>query len=339
MARTKRKRNPVLPVSVQETPKQHIYYTGGYVRLSVEDSGKSGTDTIKNQKELVKDYIESQPDMEFCGLYCDNGQTGTNFYRPEWERLLQDIKSGKINCIVVKDLSRFGRNYLETGNYLERMFPFLGVRFVAIEDNFDSATVRDINEELIPLKNIFNEIYSRDISKKVGSALAIKQQKGEFIGAWAAYGYQKCADHPHKLEPDKKTAFVVKEIFQWRLSGMSYKQIAQKLNELEIPSPSQSHDQKRELRSECCKNVKWGYQAVKRILSNRVYLGHTIQRCKRQSLYEGKKQQMLPESEWMIVYHTHEAILDEKTFQAVQEMAQKQRKRLNLKSEQRKEPL
>lgn len=140
MARTKRKVNPLLPVPAQEAPKVRIYQTAGYVRLSVEDSGKPGADTIEAQKELVLGCIEAQEDMQFCGLYCDNGRTGTNFERPDFERLMEDVRSGKIDCIVVKDLSRFGRNYKETGNYLERIFPFLDVRFVAVNDNFDTLT-------------------------------------------------------------------------------------------------------------------------------------------------------------------------------------------------------
>lgn len=157
MARTKRKVNPVLPLPVREATAQRIYRTGGYGRLSVEDSGKPGTDTLESQEELIRGYIESQPDMEFCGLYCDNGQTGTNFERPAFDRLLADIKAGKIDCIVVKDLSRFGRNYKETGNYLERIFPFMDVRFVAVCDSFDTLTAERNNDGFImPLKNIIN---------------------------------------------------------------------------------------------------------------------------------------------------------------------------------------
>lgn len=140
MARTKRKVNILHPVTRPEVPRQRIYRTGGYIRLSVEDSGKPGADTIQAQTELVLDYIQSQPDMELFELYCDNGRTGTNFERPAFERLMEAVRGGKVDCIVVKDLSRFGRNYKETGNYLERIFPFLDVRFVAVNDSFDTLT-------------------------------------------------------------------------------------------------------------------------------------------------------------------------------------------------------
>ena len=166
MARTKRKVNPIQPAPAPVAEKQRVYRAKGYVRLSVEDSGRPGADTIENQKELILDYIERQPDMEYCGLLCDNGQTGTNFDRPAFEQLMEEVRAGRIDCVVVKDLSRFGRNYKETGNYLERIFPFLDVRFVAISDHFDSLTAeRSSVGYIVPLKNIFNELYSRDISR------------------------------------------------------------------------------------------------------------------------------------------------------------------------------
>lgn len=158
---------------------KRIYRAAGYARLSVEDSGKPGADTIESQKGMLLDYIENREDMEFCGIYCDNGQTGVHFERPGFEALMQDVRAGKTDCIVVKDLSRFGRNYRETGNYLERIFPFMDVRFVALSDNFDTLTAeRSGDGYIVPLKNIMNEMYSRDISKKTGSALAAKQRRG-----------------------------------------------------------------------------------------------------------------------------------------------------------------
>lgn len=322
MARTKRKENPLQVMSVTEVPKQRIYHVGAYIRLSVEDNGKPNTDTIENQKELVKRYIEEQPDMEFFELYCDNGRTGTDFERPEFERLMQDVRKGTIDCIVVKDLSRFGRNYRETGNYLERIFPFLEVRFVAVADQLDTLHAKcGSNNYLISLKNIINEIYSKDISRKSGSALAVKQRKGEFIGTWAAYGYKKCADNPHQIEPDKETAPIVKKMFAWRLSGMGYRQITRNLNEQGIPSPSRYHYLKGDATCERYANAIWRQEMVKKILTSKVYLGHMVQGKKRASFYEGKPQQQLPESEWIIVRNTHEPLIDTNTFYAVQELA------------------
>lgn len=326
MARTKRKGNPLQPIPVSEIQriKKRIYHTGGYTRLSVEDSKKPGSDTIKNQNELVRKYIASQEDMKFCGMYCDNGHSGIHFERPEFERLMKDVKAGRIDCIVVKDLSRFGRNYRETGNYLERIFPYLDVRFVSVLDHFDTMTAERADEGyLIPLKNIMNEMYSKDISKKVGTAYVIRQQRGEFIGAWAPYGYRKCAEDPHRIEPDGETAPIVQEVFKMRLSGMDYQNIAYSLNEKGIPSPSHFHYLKGTVKCERYTKVLWQAQMIKKMLCNQVYLGHMVQGRKRGSFYEGKKQKMLPESEWTVVRNTHEPIIAEKVFYAVQKIAQK----------------
>ena len=322
MARTKRKVNPVLPVAVQMGQPQRVYQVGGYARLSVEDSGKPGADTISTQRELIQCYIDGQPDMRLYDLYCDNGRTGTNFDRPEFERLMEDVRSGKVDCIVVKDLSRFGRNYRETGNYLERIFPLLDVRFIAVNDNFDTLTAeRTQDGYIVPLKNIMNAVYSKDISRKILPALATKQQNGEFIGSWAAYGYQKCADDRHRIEPDEETAAVVWDIFQWRLSGLSYQNIARKLNERGIPSPARYHYLKGDAKSEKYANTVWSVTAVKKICTDPVYLGHMVQGRKRSGFSEGRKPYKVPESEWVIVHNTHEPLVDEETFRTVQRMA------------------
>jgi len=328
MARTKRKTNPLNPAAPAPVggTAAHIYRAGGYIRLSVEDSGRPGADTVKNQEELVTGYIAGQPDMELRGLYCDNGETGTDFGRPGFDRLMGDVKAGEIDCIVVKDLSRFGRNYRETGNYLERIFPFLGVRFVAVSDHFDTLTAqRGSDGYVVPLKNIINEVYSRDISRKSGTALAVKQKKGDFIGTWAAYGYRKRADNPHRIEPDEETAPVVRDIFKWRMEGMGYAQIARKLNRAGIPSPSRYHYLKGDTVAESRANVSWCGEVVKNLLANEVYLGHTVQGRKRQSFYEGKRQMVLPESEWTVVRDTHEALIDMDTFRTVQEIGQERK--------------
>ena len=321
MARTKRKVNPVLPSVplAPVLPQKRIYMTGGYVRLSLEDSGKPGTDTMEKQEELVREFIDAQPDMQFCGLYRDNGHTGTTFARPGFEQLMEDIKKGKIDCVVVKDLSRFGRNYLETGNYLMRIFPFLDVRFVAINDQFDTLTAeRSADGYIIPLKNIINEAYSRDLSKKIRPALDEKKRKGEFIGSWASYGYRKCAEDRHKIEPDPETAPIVREIFQWRVEGLSYMSIVRRLNERQIPSPSQYRYLKGEMKSDKFAKTAWSTFTVKHVLTCEVYLGHLVQGRKRTGLAEGHKSRKLPKEEWIVVRNTHEPLIDEETFFKVQ---------------------
>ncbi len=172
MARTKRKVNPIVPAVVPEPPKQRLYSVGAYIRLSVEDSGRPGADTIETQKMMLLDYIANQPNMRLYDLFFDNGQTGTNFSRLGFEALMEKVRSEKIDCIVVKDLSRFGRNYLETDNYLERIFPFMNAHFVAINDNFDTLTAeRSSDGYIVPLKNMINAAYSKDISRKISPAL------------------------------------------------------------------------------------------------------------------------------------------------------------------------
>ncbi len=323
MARPKRKINTVMPVLEQKKPEQRIYRTGGYSRLSVEDSGKPGADTLEIQAALIQDYISKQPDMQLIDLFFDNGYSGTNFERPAFERMMEKVRTGKIDCIVVKDLSRFGRNYLETGNYLERIFPFLDVRFVAINDHFDTLTAEHSNDGyIIPLKNILNAAYSKDISRKSSSVLAIKRQNGEFTGSWAPYGYLKCASDHNQIEPNEETAPVVKNIFRWRLSGMGIRRIAQRLNELDIPSPSKYLYEKGIVKTEHYANSIWQAQTVKKILSGEVYIGHMVQGCKRSGLCEGRKQYRTPKSEWVIVRNTHEPLITEEVFNAAKMLAE-----------------
>ena len=324
MARTKRKTNPVIPAAEAPAQAQKQYHAAAYVRLSVEDSGKSGADTIEGQKNLLLRFIENDPTLTLYELFCDNGQTGTDFQRPEFEKLMEAVKRGEVDCIVVKDLSRFGRNYKETGNYLERIFPFLGVRFIAVNDGFDTLTAqRGTDGYLVPLKNLINEVYSKDISKKSGSALAAKQKNGDFIGAWAPYGYRKCPDDPHKLEPDEATAPVVQQIFRWRAEGIGVTQIARRLNDGGVPSPSAYLYNTGACKTEKYNGVIWYVQTVKNILSRQVYIGHMVQGTKRQSFYENLGQYMKPREDWIVVENTHEPLIDRETFDKVQELAQR----------------
>ena len=322
MARTKRKVNPLAQAAEPSAPATKTYKTAAYVRLSVEDSGKPGADTIEGQKALLTSFIESQPDMELVSLFCDNGRTGTDFNRPQFEKMMEEVRKGRINCIAVKDLSRFGRNYKETGNYLERIFPFLGVRFIAVNDNFDTLTAeRTQDGYIVPLKNLINEVYSKDISKKIDAALTVKQQKGEFIGAWAPYGYRKDPNDKHHLVINKETAPTVQQIFKWRCEGISVVQIGRRLNDAGILSPSAYLYETGEVKTEKYKGVLWHTQIIKGILSHPVYIGHMVQGRKKQSFSEGKRQYRVDESDWIVVHNTHEPIIDEETFEKVQQIA------------------
>lgn len=322
MARTKRKTNPLVKEVECAAPARRMYKAAAYVRLSVEDSGKPGADTIEGQKALLTSFIENQLDMELEALFCDNGRTGTDFDRPQFEKMMEEVRKGRVDCIVVKDLSRFGRNYKETGNYLERIFPFLGVRFIAVNDSFDTLTAERTQEGyIVPLKNLINEVYSKDISKKSASALHVKQKNGEFIGAWAPYGYRKDPDNKHHLVINEETAPTVRQIFKWRSEGVAVVQIGRRLNDAAVLSPSAYLYETGEVRTEKYKGVLWKTQVIKNILAHPVYIGHMVQGRKKQSFYEGKRQTYVDEADWIVVRNTHEPIIDTETFETVQRIA------------------
>lgn len=327
MARTKRKIDPLCtetPMVEQSAVKR--YRAAAYARLSAEDGGRPGAETLDSQKKLIEGYIAEQPDMELCAGYSDNGATGTDFERPGFERMMEAVRRGEVNCIVVKDLSRFGRNYKETGNYLERIFPFLDVRFVAINDRFDTLTAeRGANGYIVPLKNLINEVYSKDISRKISCVVHGKQERGEFIGAWAPYGYSKDPEDKHKLVPNPDTAPVVQRIFQMRLQGMSYNKIARTLNKEGIASPARYLVDAGVSKSEKYAAAIWTIHNVKDILTRQVYIGHMVQGVKRQSFYEGRKQYIRDKTDWCVVKHTHPAIIDAADFAAAQAMGKTQR--------------
>lgn len=330
MARTKRKTNPLVKEVECAAPARRMYMAAAYVRLSVEDSGKPGADTIEGQKALLTSFIENQSDMELEALFCDNGRTGTDFDRPQFEKMMEEVRKGRVDCIVVKDLSRFGRNYKETGNYLERIFPFLGVRFIAVNDSFDTLTAERTQEGyIVPLKNLINEVYSKDISKKSASALHVKQKNGEFIGAWAPYGYRKDPDNKHHLVINEETAPTVRQIFKWRSGGVAVVQIGRRLNDAGVLSPSAYLYETGEVRTEKYKGVLWKTQVIKNILAHPVYIGHMVQGRKKQSFYEGKRQTYVDEADWIVVRNTHEPIIDTETFETVQRIANQRKAEYN----------
>lgn len=296
------------------------YRTAAYIRLSVEDSGRD-CDTIETQKHFVLEYIKNEPSLQLEGWYCDNGSSGTNFERSEFERLMADIKKGLIDCVVVKDLSRFGRNYKETGNYIERIFPFLGIRFLAINDQID--TLQENDGYVMPLKNLVNEFYCKDLSKKITTVLETKQRNGEYIGSWAPYGYHRTEDNVHKLEIDSVTAPVVKKIYKWTLEGVSYIEIKRRLNGENIACPFKYLYELGFIKNDRYDKALWSSATIKQILSNPVYLGHMVQGRHRQSFFEGKKRSTISPLEWKIVKNTHPALITKLEFEEVQELNRK----------------
>ena len=329
MARTNRNNAPVIILE----PTEKTYRTALYVRLSVEDNNRSDdNDSTRNQEALLRGYIENKPCFVLHSVYVDNGETGVNFERDHFERLIDDVKNGDIDCIIVKDLSRFGRNYIEAGEYLEKIFPVLGIRFIAVNDGYDNIDPASSDELFMHLKNLVNDVYARDISHKICPVLRAKQERGEFIGAWAAYGYLKSVEDKHRLVVDEETAPIVRDMFAWRLMGLSYQAVTRKLTELSIPSPSKYRFNKGLVKDKRFENSPWRIQTVKQILSNQVYLGHMVQGRKRESLFNGQKQTLLPKDEWIIVENTHEAIIDQQTFDAVQQIGEESLREYNKKA-------
>lgn len=318
MARTSRKTIDTLV----QVPHEQIWNTCIYGRLSFEDDRKKESDSIGNQIAMLERYIEERPYLKLTSVFKDINQTGTNFERPGFNEMMEVIKSGKINCIVVKDLSRFGRNYLETGTYLEKILPFFNVRFISVNDGYDSLNANNQDEGyVVPLKNLIHDVYARDISLKTKSGLAIKRSKGEFTGGVAAYGYLK-ADSG-RLVIDEETAPVVRNIFKWASNGMGDMRIVQRLNGLGIPSPSQYRYIKGILKSERYANVRYWYKsAVRRILSNPIYLGHMVQGKTKSDLWGNGGCVDMPQEQWVEVKNTHEPLVDEETYLAVRQIKQ-----------------
>lgn len=303
-----------------------VYNTGLYGRLSVLDNGKVDGDSLESQIALMEQYVTQRPYLRYTRLYQDNGFTGTNFRRPGWDELIRDVLAGKINCIVVKDLSRLGRNYIAVGEFLEKECPRLGVRFISINDGYDSAN-SDSNEELsTALKNIVNDCYAKDISQKVCSVLEGKRQRGEYIGSYAPYGYRKDPANKNHLIIDPITAPIVLQIYEWRAVGLGYGAITRRLNEQGIPSPGRYRFEQGIITNNNKKGTAllWNRHALTDILRNPVYIGHLAQGKCRASLYRGIPAHTTPKDEWDIVYHTHEPIMPEELFYAVQQVNEQQ---------------
>lgn len=301
-----------------------IYMADAYYRLSREDGDKAESDSIVNQKALVKEFLKSCPDITLYEEKVDDGYTGVNFERPGFQAMLEDIKSGKVNCVIVKDLSRFGRNYIEAGRYIEKIFPYLGVRFIAINDNIDtSANISASDEILIPFKNLINDAYCRDISIKVRSHLEIKRKNGQYIGAFAPYGYKKSSVDKNQLVIDEKAASVVRQIFRCRLEGMSASRIADKLNELGIPTPMEYKQMNGEnFRCNFKRKSKpvWLANGVNYILKNEVYTGVLLQGKTCSPNYKVRTRIKKGRNEWIRCENNHEAIISNRDFKLVEEL-------------------
>lgn len=302
------------------------YSAGSYVRLSKDDGDKKESDSIKNQKELIRNFKKNHPEIIIIEEYSDDGYSGVNFERPDFQRMIEDVKKKKINCIIVKDLSRFGRNYIETGRYLEQILPFLGVRFIAINDNYDSANGMQPNDQIIlPFKNLINDAYCRDISIKVRSNLNAKRKKGDFVGAFTPYGYKKAKENKNKLVIDSSAATIVQRIFQMKIAGMSNGGIAESLNKEGVLTPYEHKKQSQQGKNYKVNffvgtNAAWSVQTIIRILENEIYLGNMVQGKSRRPNYKVREQVPVEKSEWIRVENTHEPIISHTDYQLVQRL-------------------
>lgn len=306
------------------------YYAAIYLRLSKEDgdfsqSGeKKESNSIANQRKLIEDYLKHHPEIVFRQEFCDDGFTGADFDRPDFQKMIELVKKREINCIIVKDLSRFGRDYIESGKYIEKIFPAMGIRFIAINDSYDSAMNQQAgNEIILPFKNLINDSYSRDISVKVRSNLDIKRRNGEFVGNHVVYGYQRSEENKNQLVIDKTAAVVVQNIFRMKIDGFSPAQIADRLNQDGIPSPYEY--KKRcgfKYRSGFIKQVQtlWSAVAIYRILKNEMYTGTLVQGKTSTPNHKVKVRSKKDESEWIRIENAHEAIIPPATFDIVQKL-------------------
>ena len=304
------------------SPSLPVWRTGLYGRLSVFDSGKMDGESLETQIALLEHYVEEHTDLIRVDVYRDNGFTGTNFDRPGWAQLMSDVYSGRINCIVVKDLSRLGRNYIETGAFLERECPRLGIRFISVNDGYDSTSLNATEELSAALKNIVNDIYARDISRKVCSAMSAKRRRGDFVGGYAPYGYRKDPLNKNHLILDPVAAEVVRRVYLLRAEGRGIGSILTLLNNEDVPSPGRYRYEHGIFTNRNRKGsaLLWGRHVLKDILSNPVYLGHLVQGKYRCSLFEGIPGHIADESEWDVVLNTHDPIIDEGLFRRVQDI-------------------
>ena len=326
MARVSRKNIAVTAVSATEEMK--LYKACLYLRLSDEDKRNIEDNSIGNQKKICLEHLKKLPEIEVIASYIDNGASGTNFSRSGFKQMLQDLTKGEINCVVVKDLSRLGRNYLETSEYLEKFFPEAGIRFIAVNNGYDS--IRKLNgkqEIVIPFSNIVNDMYAKDVSRKIRSSIEILMKSGEFLPPSGSIPYGYLRDEKNNTYIiDEETAPIVQEIFKMKLQGVSDCEIIRTLNRKQIPSPGKIRYLRGMTKAEKYKDAVWIGSTLRKLLSNEVYLGHRIHgKVKRDCLGAEKKRR--PQEEWEYIYNVHPALISEEDFQKIRQIKEKGREK------------
>ncbi|MBR5681448.1 MAG: recombinase family protein, partial [Clostridia bacterium] len=307
----RRSRRNALP---EETGSERSCRAAVYIRLSVEDS-QTGSASVETQQYIIGHFLESHPDIEYFHTYIDNGLTGTNFNRPAFQSMLNDIETGAVNCVVVKDLSRLGRNSIDTGYYIEQYFPQRKVRFIAVNEGYDTADGNGRPDMMIALRNMVNEAYAADISRKITAAHRQMRKDGKFIGALPPYGYLKAPEDCHKLIVDPEAAAVVKQIFAWAANGMGINTIATRLNEAGVMTPSYRRAEQGLITNEKrLGSGNWQTFTVKKILRTEIYTGDMVQG---KSKIVARKQIPTNPDEYTVVPGTHQSIVSRELFEHV----------------------
>ena len=328
MARTRNRQMKQAKAIVQASP-QKIWKAGIYTRISVDINGEK-RESLETQKLIALSYAESHPDIEVVKFYKDDGISGTKFDRDDFVRMLGDIKSKEINTVIVKDLSRFGRDLEEVSKYLEKIFPFMQVRFISVNDNYDSISPECDNQMLgIMISNLANDMYAKDASLKSSGTMKIRMESGEYCGGDAPYGYKRSTDEKGNpaTVPDVLTAPYVVKIFEKLLAGQSYLGISREFNEM-LLTPPRLYARTGKLFLNCLQEAEthWCASTIKRIAENRHYLGNTYTHKTRTSLLTSEKNTILDKSEWNLYENTHEALISEEVFEKVQEIIQVKQK-------------
>ena len=294
---------------------QNIQRVGNYLRLSRDDGNCNAESmSIANQKQLLADYVRERG-WDLVEGYIDDGFSGTTFERPAFKRMLQDIERGHIDCVITKDLSRLGRNYAKTGYYTEEYFLEHGVRYIAINDNVD--TMKEDND-IAPFKNILNEMYAKDISRKIRSAIAVNAKQGMFLGSKPPFGYTRCPTDKHKLIPDDEPAQIVKRIFAMFDAGDSGRHISEVLNNEGVLSPRAYYYDQIGRENPLNESMTWNSNTVMQLLKNQVYIGNMAQGKRRVVSFKTKNRAIVPEEDWIIVENTHEALVGKDIWARVQ---------------------
>lgn len=296
-----------------------IYNVGIYVRLSRDDGDAKESESIENQKDYCSRYVQDNG-WNIVQYYADDGYSGTNFDRPAFKRLITDIESGMVNAVITKDLSRLGRDYIGTGEYLERYFPTNNIRYIAINDGIDTF-IDSSNNDMSPFRSVINDMYARDISKKVCTVMKTKQSQGKFIGSFAPYGYLKDPQNKNKLIVDSNVSNIIKRIYHMFINGYGYTRIAHAFNAEGIKCPSAY---KKEIYTNYYNpKVKvglWTAHTIKSILVNPTYIGNLAQGKFKKVNYKVKKLKVIPRNDWIVIKDTHEAIVDEDAFVIAQQI-------------------